>query len=441
MVAAIVNSRNVKSKSEPLRTNNILDTEMSTRLSQHTFDNSVPRAVHAVPRNGDGVAAPTDLVYLHHPGYEDDDESLLFTMPTCSMNQAGESCAEYLVAWQGCYALAVEQPGFFTTQRMRTSDRVQYGQGLAKGHHWYHLEEHVEGEMYATLLEFRAWRYSPEKMPENWPGAVPWRDQEDEDQEDGDCGVTGEDGAVQKAHLVENTEWRWWMENNMMDHAALSGATRATEAIGQETTVPGNLIALSDRLHRLWDRNFFCVFSLRVADGTWRLHCIFLQPQEKSVRNLVSSICRKYESTFLAKAVKRYLGGSKAAANWVEGDDILQQRQDKVRNTIPKKKSRSGSPRKRAYFPAQDDGPGVREEGEDYTWHRNRVDGESEGDAERTGGSERDSAVDVYPYGSPGRGRPRVRGCDKRRAIPQELGDAHKKRRKFCDVMAVTAEG
>ena len=86
------------------------------------------------------------------------------------------------------------------------SDRVRDGQGLTMGHYWYHVEDDGEEDMYASLSSFRAWRYTPEKMPNNWRNAVPWRGVEDDDQEEGNCCVTGEDGAVLKAHLVDETE-------------------------------------------------------------------------------------------------------------------------------------------------------------------------------------------------------------------------------------------
>lgn len=56
---------------------------------------------------------------------------------------------------------------------------------------------------YTLLLRFRAWRYYPEKVPQNWDQALTWWGMEDDDQEDGDCCITGEDSGTQKAHLVE----------------------------------------------------------------------------------------------------------------------------------------------------------------------------------------------------------------------------------------------
>lgn len=266
--------------------------------------------------------------------------------------------------------------------------------------------------------------------------AVPWRGREDEDQEDGDCCVTGEDGGVQKAHLVEKTEWQWWTENNMTDHAATSGLARTTETIGQETTVPGNLILHSDGLHRLWDRNFFCLFPLRCADKTWRLHCVFLQPLEKAVLNhhrrplrgglrhtsaacawarFVLSICRKYASTFLAKPVRRYLGGSKMKSRMVEASEILQRRQDRVRNTSPTKKSGSGSPQKRTRSSSQDD----RRDEEIWEGWEMGLD------------SQKDSAVELSSNASPDRGRKKTRAEDSRGETLRKSCEEDRKRRKL----------
>jgi hypothetical protein len=112
--------------------------------------------------------------------------------------------------------------------------------------------------------------------------------------------------------------------------------------------VPGNLIPLSDGLHRMWDNGYFCLFPLKVPEGQWRLHCLFMLPLQKMVRihhrrpvrgglsdvspacawaRFVLSVCHKYEATFLAKRTRRKLGGSTTAAQWMEAEQILQQRQ------------------------------------------------------------------------------------------------------------------
>jgi hypothetical protein len=48
--------------------------------------------------------------------------------------------------------------------------------------------------------------------------------------------------------------------------------------------VPGNLITLSDGLHKMWDNDFFCFFPSKVLDGEWRLHYLFMLPLQKMVR-------------------------------------------------------------------------------------------------------------------------------------------------------------
>ncbi|KAM0718344.1 hypothetical protein Q7P37_006676 [Cladosporium fusiforme] len=330
-------------------------------------DDVATRPAHRLPKVGDGISAPTHLVHLHHPGYLDANQSILFTIPTCSINNDKKPCAEYWLAWQGCYVLAIERRGFFTARPQRNSIKVAHGQGLVAGHYWYHLDTEDEQEPYATLQSFRSWRYSPESMPVNWSHAIPWDGKQDDDQREGDCCVTGED-FTQRAHLIPKTEWEWWIENGMSDHAGTSGVTRATSTIGQEMLVPENLVPLSDGLHRMWDNDFFCLFPLKTSDGQWRLHCLFMLPLQKMVRihhrrpvrggladvsaacawaRFVFSVCRKYETTFLAKRARRKLGGSTTTAQWMEAEQILQQRQDWIRNTSPTKKSRSGSPRKR----------------------------------------------------------------------------------------------
>ena len=396
------------------------------------------RAAHTIAKNGGGVAASDGLIYLHHPGYDDWNVSVLFTLPSCSVKKDGNPCAEYEVAWQGCYAIAIDQQGFFTKRKERSSERVPCGQALKPRSYWYHLDVETEGDLYATGLDFRAWTYDPEKVPDIWPSAVPWRGREDDDQENEDCCITGEDGGVQRAHLVEKTEWQWWIENNMTEHSSTPGHTRATEIFGQETSVPGNLIPLSDGLHRIWDNNYFCLFPLRVTDGTWRLHSIFLRPLEKAVRNhhrrplrgglrhtsaacaysrFVSSIYRKYELTFLAKSVKSYLGGSKLVPRFLSPDDILQRRSERVRSTSPSKKSQSGSPRKRTNSSSQQE-----EDSDD----------EGPWESQRECHSQTDSAIGVEPDDSPDRGRLETRKEDAQRAI---LRDERRKRRKLerCD--------
>ena len=49
-------------------------------------------------------------------------------------------------------------------------------------------------------------------------------------------------------------------------YAGTSGVTRATSTIGQEMLVPGNLIPLSDGLHRMCDTDFFCLFPMKTPD-------------------------------------------------------------------------------------------------------------------------------------------------------------------------------
>jgi hypothetical protein len=332
-----------------------------------SVDDVATRPAHRLPKLEDGVSAPTHLVHLHHPGYLDANQSILFTIPTCSINTDKKPCAEYWLAWQGCYVLAIERRGFFTMRPQRNSTKVAHGQGLVAGHYWYHLDTEDEQEPYATLQNFRSWRYSPDSMPVNWSHAIPWSGKQDDDQREGDCCVTGED-YTQRAHLIPKTEWEWWIENGMSDHAGTSGVTRATSAIGQEMLVPGNLVLLNDGLHRMWDNDFFCLFPLQTSDGQWRLHCLFMLPLQKMVRihhrrpvrggladvsaacawaRFVFSVCRKYETTFLAKRARRKLGGSTTTAQWMEAEQIFQQRQGWIRNTSPTKKSRSGSPRKR----------------------------------------------------------------------------------------------
>jgi len=344
-------------------------------LLRSNVDDVATRPAHCLPKVGDGVSSPTHLVHLHHPGYLDANQSILFTLPTCSINAEEEPCAEYWLAWQGCYVLAIERSGFFTARPQRNSTKVAHGKGLTAGHYWYHLDTGDEQEPYATLQSFRSWRYSPDGMPVNWSHAVPWDGKQDDDQRDGDCCVTGED-FTQRAHLIPKTEWDWWIENGMSDHAGTSGVTRATSTIGQEMLVPGNLIPLSDGLHKMWDNDFFCLFPLETPDKKWRLHCLFMLPLQKMVRihhrrpvrggladvsaacawaRFVFAVCRKYEATFLAKRARRKLGGSTSAAQWMEAEHILQQRQGWIRNTSPTKKSRSGSPRKRDRSQSRDD--------------------------------------------------------------------------------------
>ena len=131
---------------------------MSTAAWDDLFSNHVDdvaaRPAHRLPKLGDGVSAPTLLVHLHHPGYRDTNQSILFTLPTCSINSEHQPCADYWLAWQGCYALAIERKGFFTTRPQRNSTKVAHGQGLVEGHYWYHLDNQDEQDPYATLQSF-----------------------------------------------------------------------------------------------------------------------------------------------------------------------------------------------------------------------------------------------------------------------------------------------
>ena len=82
-------------------------------------DDVAKRPAHCLPKIGDGVSAPTQLVNLHHPGYLDANQSVLFTLPTCSINTEKQPCAEYWLDRQGCYVLAIGSKDFFTAQPRR----------------------------------------------------------------------------------------------------------------------------------------------------------------------------------------------------------------------------------------------------------------------------------------------------------------------------------
>ena len=110
---------------------------------------------------------------------------------------------------------------------------------------------------------------------------------------------------------------------------------------------------------------------------------------------------RKYESTFLARSVKGYLGDSKMEPRLVAPEEIWQQKQERVRNTSPSKKSRSGSARKRTHSASQE--------------------GDEEEDQERRDRSQQeqyiqvDSAIDLSSDKSPDRERLGTRAKDEQR--------------------------
>jgi hypothetical protein len=117
-------------------------------------DDIAKRPAHRLPKIGDGVSAPTKPVNLHHPGYPNDEyETTLLILPTCSINTEKQPCAEYWLAWQACYVLAIENNGFFTAERERDSARIAHGQGLVEGNCWHHLDVDADDneEPYATL--------------------------------------------------------------------------------------------------------------------------------------------------------------------------------------------------------------------------------------------------------------------------------------------------
>lgn len=283
-------------------------------------------------------------------------------MPTCSINTEKQPCAEYWLAWQGCYALAIERAGFFTIEAQRNSTKVERGKGLVADHYWYHLDDDDGHEPYATLQSFQSWQYTDAKMPASWFYAIPVAGKQGDDQSNDDCCITGEDYA-QQARIVPETERDWWTENNMFDHASGPGSS-----IGQTMEVSGNFIPLSDGLHRLWDADFFCLFPLEDPNGRWRPHCLFTQPLRKMVRiyhrrslrinlegasaaccwaRFVLLICRKYERKFLSRRVRRRLGGSGTLARWVEAEEISKQieawRRDMVQESVSRGRKRTRS--------------------------------------------------------------------------------------------------
>jgi hypothetical protein len=237
-------------------------------------DDIAKRPAHRLPKIGDGVSAPTKPVNLHHPGYPNDEyETTLLILPTCSINTEKQPCAEYWLAWQACYVLAIENNGFFTAERERDSARIAHGQGLVEGNCWHHLDVDADDneEPYATLQSFRAWRYKEETMPPSWSSAVPWKGsfvvpwtgRQDDDHQDNDCCLTGEDFAT-KALVVPTTELEWWNMNHMVYIAAAESGVRMEP---ESMAVPGNSIPLSPTLHRIWDNDHFSLFPLKVSEG------------------------------------------------------------------------------------------------------------------------------------------------------------------------------
>jgi hypothetical protein len=140
--------------------------------------------------------------------------------------------------------------------------------------------------------------------------------------------------------------------------AAESGVRMEPESMA----VPGNSIPLSPTSHSMWDNGHFSLFPLKVSEGQWRLHCLFMRPLQKMVRlhhrrpvrrgmanmspacawaRFVLSVCQIYESVFLTEQTRRKLGGSKIEAQWVEADQILQQRLERQGSENPRKRGRS----------------------------------------------------------------------------------------------------
>jgi hypothetical protein len=235
-------------------------------------DNVMTRTACCVPEAGKEVSGVLRLIRLHHPGYPDDVSDLLI-LPTCSINTKAQPCAEYWLAWQACYVLAIERTGFFTAKRERSSDRITPGQGLVEGHYWYHLDDDAdEDEQYATLQSFRIWEYNEESMPPEWSEAVTWNGRDSADQEPGDCCLSGID-VTQEAHVVPEAEYDWAIRNHMQFQVGMGGATTQNSAYGSEMDVRRNTIHLSYTVQRLWDDDYFCLFPLKLPEGGgFRLH-------------------------------------------------------------------------------------------------------------------------------------------------------------------------
>ena len=53
------------------------------REERYSIDDIQACPAHAIPRSGENVSSLEDLVYLHHPDYDDEKESILFALPTC----------------------------------------------------------------------------------------------------------------------------------------------------------------------------------------------------------------------------------------------------------------------------------------------------------------------------------------------------------------------
>ena len=202
-------------------------------------------------------------------------------------------------------------------------------------------------------------------MSPEWSEAVTWNGRDSADQEPGDCCLSGID-VTQEARVVPEAEYDWAIRNHMQFQAGMGGAITQNSAYGSEMDVRGNMIHLSHTVQRLWDDDYFCLFPLKLpgGGGGCRLHCLFTEPLRKAIRmyhrrplrgglsqlspacawaRFVLLVCRKYESTFLAEQTRRKLGGSKVKAQWMEADQILQQRLERQRSGNPRKRGRSQS--------------------------------------------------------------------------------------------------
>ena len=167
------------------------------------------------PPNFPPLPIPARVTILH-PAHN----SVFIDLPAYDQ-QAGSDLygIHYETILTACTILAFNQPGFFSRDQGRDSERIEADSILPAGEYFYHLQDPTLDVSYPICRDFRNWDFPHEKMPMSWEREpnmdtvlwptswapistrVKFRDKT--------CLVSGFEEGLTIAHIIPEAEIRW----------------------------------------------------------------------------------------------------------------------------------------------------------------------------------------------------------------------------------------
>jgi hypothetical protein len=218
------------------------------------------------PTQSFDISASVRTIHFLHPGYPDDDNTLL-VLPAFDSGGVHHETARIACAiladckWDGYFSLARDGV------RLEDEDADTI---LTAPQYYFFLEPppaaSVDSEPYAVVLSFDHFT-CPAVLPPSWstPSLAigPSRSERVPDRDE-TCRITSWGIPLEIAHIIPLAESEWWRRNRMALFA------RRPEA-SSETNCVENAILLREDVHTLWDRHKFCIVP---KAGRWVVHVI-----------------------------------------------------------------------------------------------------------------------------------------------------------------------